>query len=226
MRQCFRDTRPCISPLGSPPILDVFGLPRGLTHRLIAASGAPPPNPIGDKKRLIRPVSFSFPCLPAYGRNPRPKARLSEGYLDRWLPDRHCPDMSTSTPKTISPAQAAKRARVGRTTIMRALSCGDLHGVRDNKNAWRISIDDLEAWLGQRPDTDHEGLLVTSGQPMVTLLDTPETISRLAVAEARLTDALNRIEDLKRERDEWREQARSTTDKPGILTRLLRGIRQ
>lgn len=115
--------------------------------------------------------------------------------------------MTIDTPQTLSPAQAAKRARVGRTTIMRALSSGELLGTRDNRNAWRISLLDLDAWCGERPDSDHVEPSVTSGHPPVTQLDTPETLARLAVAEARLNDALERIEDLKKERDEWRSQA-------------------
>ena len=37
--------------------------------------------------------------------------------------------------------------------------------------------------------------------------DTPETLARLAVAEALLEDALRQIDDVRQDRDAWREQA-------------------
>lgn len=130
--------------------------------------------------------------------------------------------MTTNLPRTLSPAQVARHAHVGRTTVMRALSSGELKGVRDNRNAWRIAAEDVEAWVGQRPVSDQTMSADMPGQPIVTPMDTPGTLARLAVSEARLADALERIEDLKKERDEWRSQA--TASRPGIINRLVDGL--
>lgn len=94
---------------------------------------------------------------------------------------------------TLSPRKAADRIGCGRSSIMRALSSGDLPAIRDNRNRWQIDLIDLEKWAenrpGQEPDprpdtirTDHPDQLRT------VCVDTPETLARLAVAEARLLD--------------------------------------
>lgn len=144
----------------------------------------------------------------AAGRLPPRTWREIYDYLDRRTGDGQCLVMTIDTPQTLSPAQAAKRANVGRTTIMRALSSGELRGVRDNRNSWRIASEDVDAWCGHRPVIDRAVTVDIPGHVVVTPMDTPETLARLAVAEARLSDALERIEDLKRERDEWRSQAK------------------
>lgn len=93
---------------------------------------------------------------------------------------------------------------------MRALSTNELNAIRDNKNAWRISKADLDEWAGQRPVTDpppaHEQLV---GTPT----DTPETLARLAVAEARLADALT-------ERDRWRDLALRLSEPRPVVVQL------
>lgn len=42
--------------------------------------------------------------------------------------------------------------------------------------------------------------------------DTPETLARLTIAETRLADALGQLEDLRRDRDAWRDQAERLTE--------------
>jgi hypothetical protein len=76
---------------------------------------------------------------------------------------------------------------------MRALSSGDLPAIRDNRNAWQIGIDDLEKWAenrtGQAPDLSLDtDRAAPEDQPRTIYADTPETIAKLAVAEARLSD--------------------------------------
>lgn len=46
----------------------------------------------------------------------------------------------------MSPAQAAQVAGVSRWTIMRAIKSHELLAIRDNKNHWRISQNDLDSW--------------------------------------------------------------------------------
>lgn len=108
--------------------------------------------------------------------------------------------MAEDTQKFFSPKAAATHVGCGRTTIMRALSSGELPAIRDNKNAWRIAGSDLDAWSGQRPVPDQTPTKDTSGYVVATVSDTPETLARLAVAEARLEDALA-------ERDRWQALA-------------------
>ena len=79
---------------------------------------------------------------------------------------------------------------------MRALASGELPAIRDNKNAWQIDAEALDRWADKRPgqSPDHEPVTartVTEGQTQpdrTTPTDTPETLIRLAVAEARLAD--------------------------------------
>lgn len=104
---------------------------------------------------------------------------------------------------------------------MRALKSGALAGIRDNENRWQIDPDALSRWAGQRPDADRPETGQRPDTPPVIQADTPETLARLAVAEARLSDALARIEDLRRERDEWRTQAQDLTRRPGIVSWLI-----
>lgn len=104
---------------------------------------------------------------------------------------------------------------------MRALASGDLKARRDNKNRWLIDPADVDQWTGQRPDTDRPVSEDQTGPPVGPPTDTPETLVKLAVAEARLADALARVWDLQRERDEWRTQAQALTRQPSWLARLL-----
>ena len=123
--------------------------------------------------------------------------------------------MTGDTQKYFSRRKPQQRVECGRTTIMRALSTNKLRAIRDNKNAWKIDKDDLEKWAGQRPVTDQTLPSPAQSQLAVTTMDTPETLARLAVAEARLADALA-------ERDRWRELAeRLSQPRPSIWNRLL-----
>jgi len=124
--------------------------------------------------------------------------------------------MTKDSPKFFSPKAAATHVGCGRTTIMRALSTGELAAIRDNKNAWRIAEHDLASWAGQRPATDQTLPSSTLGHSLTTYADTSETLARLAVAEARLADALA-------ERDRWREMAERLSQlRPSIWDRLLK----
>lgn len=79
---------------------------------------------------------------------------------------------------------------------MRALASGELPAIRDNKNAWQIDAEALNRWADKRPgqspdqgpDNDRTTALEQHEPDRTTPTDTPETLMRLAVAEARLTD--------------------------------------
>lgn len=128
----------------------------------------------------------------------------------------HGPVMTEDTAKIFSPKGAATHVGCGRTTIMRALSTGELRAIRDNKGAWRIAEPDLMSWSGQRPVPDQTPPSPAHGHAVATVSDTHETLARLAVAEARLADALA-------ERDRWREMAeRLSQPRTWIFDRLFR----
>lgn len=123
--------------------------------------------------------------------------------------------------RMLSPKEAAARVGCGRSSIMRALKSKALPAIRDNENRWQIDLDALDRWAGQRPDINRTETDQGPDTSPVIPSDTPETLARLAVAEARLSDALSRVEDLQRERDEWRAQAQALTRQPSWLDRLL-----
>lgn len=125
-----------------------------------------------------------------------------------------CPVMD----RMLTPKQAADRAGCGRSSVMRALKSGRLPGIRDNENRWQIDPDAVDRWAGQRPDTDRP----ETGQEPATPADTPETLARLAVAEARLADALASAADLRADRDHWRQQAERLAERPGPFSRWFR----
>ena len=106
---------------------------------------------------------------------------------------------------TLTPQKAADRARVGRSSIMRALESGNLKAIRDNKGRWQITPEALDDWLSMRPDTSDRSNDRQS--PAMTAADTPETLIKLAVAEARLTDAQTALVEMREDRDAWRAQA-------------------
>ena len=61
--------------------------------------------------------------------------------------------MDADTPQVLTPAKAAKIVGCGRTSIMRALESRKLRGDRDNRNRWRISLEALEEWMANRPNS-------------------------------------------------------------------------
>lgn len=109
----------------------------------------------------------------------------------------------------LTPQQAAKRAKVGRTTIMRALEREELKAFRDNSGRWKITPEALDDWLsmrpvrsdvGQQPEkvsvTDHSQELMEAKVEIATLSAQNEGLeARLADTQAerdRLAEALNK----------------------------------
>lgn len=105
---------------------------------------------------------------------------------------------------TLTPQQAATRARLSRGTIMNALKDGSLTAFRDNRNRWQIRPDDLSKWLSGRTDSiTDKPLSPDTRQPPPP----NEKSIRIAVLEAELKGRDERIADLERDRDGWKEQA-------------------
>lgn len=99
---------------------------------------------------------------------------------------------------------------------MRALANGELKGMRDNRNAWQIDKQDLENWSADRPGPDLGTHRTADRDPVrAEPTDTPETLARLAVAEARLADTIAERDRLAKLLEE------ALKPRPGILDRLL-----
>ena len=90
--------------------------------------------------------------------------------------------------KMLTPKQAADRSGCGRSSIMRALASKELKGIRDNSGRWQITPEAVDDWMTMRPADRLRPVTDTPGQDRTYYVDTPETLMRLAVAEARLTD--------------------------------------
>lgn len=98
----------------------------------------------------------------------------------------------------LTPAQAAERAKCGRSSIMRALEAKSLRGERDNKNRWKISQQALDEWTKSRPEIDRS----VSEQIAVTDQDkTGHVREELAAAKAEIAGLRDRLADTQAERD-------------------------
>jgi len=127
----------------------------------------------------------------------------------------------------LTPQQAAQRARVGRTTIMRALEQQQLRAIRDNLGRWQIEPEAVDDWLSLRRTPDRQQQDMSIGQKVVTPSDTPETLVRVAVLEAENGHLRERLDELRQERDAWRAQAERLVSQPspGLIDRLLKRLR-
>lgn len=143
----------------------------------------------------------------------------------------------------LSPAQAAQRVGVSRSKISRALTGGELRGVRDNRGHWRIEPDAVDAWAAthcantpaHRAHTAHEQSKTVQATTVSTFKDKLESDAlELATTKAengqlreRLADLENererergqfreRMADLERDRNEWRDMAKTKADQPRL----------
>lgn len=100
---------------------------------------------------------------------------------------------------TITPNEASKRTGRSRRTIMRAIDAGELTAHRDNRNQWRIAEGSLAQWA----PTEH-------AQPDAQPLPTPKTDvldERIRGLECLLEEMRRERDDLRNDRDAWREMA-------------------
>lgn len=102
---------------------------------------------------------------------------------------------------TLTPNQAAKTLGISRRTIMRAIQQRNLHAIRDNRNQWQIDGTDLAQWAPNEHAKTIAQATPTLAHPI------HEMQMRIAVLEAKLKSATSTIDDLKTDRDAWKEQA-------------------
>lgn len=116
---------------------------------------------------------------------------------------------------TYTPQQAADRAGLGRTTIVRALQDGSLHGIRDNRQRWKIDDHDLSSWLSRREPTDNDGRSPDTVQMDTSGIDEiRQEIGRLqgelAARDATIEGLTVRLDETRTDRDRWHQAASRT----------------
>lgn len=96
---------------------------------------------------------------------------------------------------TLSPREAARLTRAGRSSIMRAIAAGHLPARRDNRNQWQIEREALDRWNTARADHDRTMTVDRSGPDRSTWADHPKTALALAAARATIAQLEARLED-------------------------------
>lgn len=119
--------------------------------------------------------------------------------VDRADSGRHHPAMSKGHH---SPASAAKIAKCGRTTIMRALKDGSLRAYRDNEGRWRIEADALEDWSSLRQADGRSATALSRDTTEVTSPDT-ELVMSVARLEATVVGLRDQLDEVRQDRDRW-----------------------
>lgn len=142
----------------------------------------------------------------------------------------------------MSPAAAAKRAGVSRSVVSRALKDGKLRGVRKNNGHWSIPEDALDEWLSSvttrapaepKPALEapehHPDDLARIEQLEAELKAAIEagqgTREELAAMKATIEEVRKSLDDLRNDRDAWRDQAQRLASEArpvGIFARLFR----
>jgi hypothetical protein len=108
-------------------------------------------------------------------------------------------------------AEAAAACGLNKTTILRAIKAGKISGTKDEHGGWFVEPAELhrvyppadarsDADNGARTDTQHPAQLSDT----VALV---EVKSRAELAESRLADLKTALDELRSDRDAWREQA-------------------
>lgn len=123
--------------------------------------------------------------------------------------------MSAQGAAHMSPAQAAQAAGVSRWAVLRAIKSQRLKAIRDNRNNWLISPDDLATWCaaqGAHSVRDSAAAQVAAqGVDVAELIELRENLAR---ANAR-ADAAERARDqAEADRDHWRAMAEKLADAP------------
>ena len=112
----------------------------------------------------------------------------------------------------MSPAHAAHLLKVSRRTIMRAIASHQLLALRDNRNHWKISPEELDRWASAQCTVSEHVHTKTPTPP--TYRDSPETLAKLAAETARADAAERARTQAEEDRDAWRRQAEKLSDRP------------
>jgi predicted nucleic acid-binding Zn-ribbon protein len=118
--------------------------------------------------------------------------------------------------------------------ISRALTSGDLVGVKKNSGHWAIEHSDLLDWMERTitraeskpatpaPTPDQIEMEALQTELKAAIAAGQEARERLAAANARLAALDEMVSALKAERDAWQRQAKTLASRPaGILAKLF-----
>ncbi len=104
-------------------------------------------------------------------------------------------------------AEAAAQVGVNRSTILRAVKSGKISGTRDDDGAWHVEPSELfRVFEPAQPEAEAEPQHALTNALVAELRARLEDM-RLTVEDVR-RDRDQRVADLARERDEWREEAK------------------
>lgn len=123
--------------------------------------------------------------------------------------------MSAQGVSHMSPAQAAQAAGVSRWAVLRAIKSQRLKAIRDNRNNWLISPDDLATWCGA-----HGAHIARNSAPEqvaaqgIDVAELVELREDLARANARAQAAERARDQAESDRDHWRAMAEKLADAP------------
>jgi len=123
----------------------------------------------------------------------------------------------------LTPQKAAKRAGVGRTTIMRALERNELKAIRDNSGRWQITPEALDDWMSMWPIRSYD----RQSPSTVSDKDVGQELAAAKIEIATLTSQKEglaaRLDEAQADRDAWKNQAQRLSEpRPSIIERLLR----
>ena len=115
---------------------------------------------------------------------------------------------------TLSPREAACLVQVGRSSIMRAISGGNLPAHRDNRNQWQIDLKALERWRADRPDHNRTMTGLHDRSPDRAAPDHLSAVAQeLAEARAQVAEMQVRAEQLETRLDERAALVRMAEDR-------------
>lgn len=108
----------------------------------------------------------------------------------------------------LSASQAAQLAGVSRWAIHRAIKSRALNAIRDNRNEWRISPDDVAAWRGATVATQLRATEIAQTDVAgATAAEVSELRAKLAAAQLGEAVASARAAAAEAERDKWHGMA-------------------
>lgn len=103
---------------------------------------------------------------------------------------------------------------------MRALASKSLKANRDNRNRWQIELADLEEWAADRPMSANRDRTVSANMSD----HDRDQIAEMARLEAENGQLRERLDELREDRDAWRQQAELLASKSrpiGIIERIF-----
>jgi hypothetical protein len=99
-------------------------------------------------------------------------------------------------------AAAAKAVGLNKTTILRAIKSGKISGVKDENGEWHVEPAELHRVY--RPVA---GSVTRTDAPQPYATSDEELSARAFLAEQRLSDLKALLDEIRAERDAWRDQA-------------------